>query len=108
MQIVQIVLVVILFFALTRVWLRFKGGQISSLASLFWTAVFSIALVGVLLPNLMTQIARTLGIGRGVDLIVYFSIAILFYLVFRAYVLMENIRHEITELVRKIALEKGK
>lgn len=108
MQIVQGILIVILVFALSRVWLRFKGGQISNLASLFWSAVFSIALVGVLFPGQMTQIAKTLGIGRGVDLVVYFSIAVLFYLVFRAYVLMENIRHEITELVRKIALEKGK
>ncbi|MBI3559330.1 DUF2304 domain-containing protein, partial [Candidatus Gottesmanbacteria bacterium] len=60
---------------------------------------------GVIFPGQTTKIANFLGIGRGVDLILYASIATLFYLVFRIYILMEDLRHQITEVVRKIALK---
>jgi len=44
------------------------------------------------------------GVGRGVDIIVYISLALLFYLVFRIYVMIEDLRHQITYIIREIAL----
>jgi len=71
--------------------------------------VFGSAIVVVLFPSLSGAVAKFMGIGRGVDAIVYTSITLLFYLVFRLYVYLEDIRHEITDLVRKLALkEEGK
>lgn len=106
MTILQFVLLVFLIFALSRVILRFRGGQITGPVFLFWIVVFLLAFFGISFPEETTKLARWLGIGRGVDLIIYVSIAVLFYLVFRAYVLMEDQRHELTELIRKMALEK--
>jgi len=106
MIIVQILLAAFLFFALSRVFLRLRDHKIKSAEFGFWGLLFGSAIFGVIFPSETTNLARLLGIGRGVDLIVYASIVTLFYLMFRAYVLMEDIRHEITELVRKIALEK--
>lgn len=108
MGLLQLLLVVFLVFALSRVWLRFRGGQIRLTEFVFWGLLFTAAMVGVILPGETTRLAVILGIGRGVDLVVYASIATLFYLVFRIYVMMEDIRHEITVLVRKIALSKGR
>lgn len=107
MALIQIIFIVFLFFALSRVILRFRGGQIRINEFLFWSAVFITAIFGVFVPEEFSRFARVLGIGRGVDLIIYVSIVILFYLVFRLYVLLEGVRHEITELVRKIALENN-
>ena len=106
MPIVQIVLTIFLFFALSRVVLRFRGGQIKFTEFGFWGFLFTTAIIVILFPSETTKLANNLGIGRGVDLVVYASIVTLFYLVFRIYVMMEDIRHEITELVRKIALKK--
>ena len=105
MSVIQVVFLVFLFFALSRVILRFRGGSISFSEFLFWSGVFIIAIFGVFVPQEISRFANILGIGRGVDLITYASIIVLFYLVFRLYVLLEGVRHEITELVRKIALE---
>lgn len=74
----------------------------------FWSLLFLLASIGVLAPGLTTMAANFLGIGRGSDLAVYASIVVLFYLVFRIYILIEDIRQEITELIRRIALEKTK
>lgn len=108
MLIVQIVLIVFLLFALSRVFLRYHGGQIKLTEFIFWGLLFGTAVIVVILPNETTRLASIMGIGRGVDLIVYASIATLFYLVFRAYVMMEDVRHEITELVRSLALREEK
>ncbi len=103
---IQILLVIFLLFALSRVVLRFRGGQITLGEFLFWGVLFSGAIVGIILPDETTKFANALGITRGVDLVVYASIVALFYLVFRVYVAVENLRHEITGLVRKLALDK--
>ncbi len=108
MLLIQIILILFLFFALSRVFLRFRGRQIRSVEFVFWTTLFSIAIIGIALPHEISRFANILGIGRGVDLIIYVSITVLFYLVFRLYVYLEDLRHEITELVRLIALKNKK
>lgn len=108
MAIIQIILIIFSLFALSRVILRFRGGQIRGMEFVFWSALFSIAIIGIALPDEISRFAMLFGIGRGVDLIIYASIAVLFYLVFRLYVFLEDIRHEITGLVRMIALQRKK
>ena len=104
---IQIVLVLFILFAISRVILRVREKMISSYAGLFWLLIWLAALIGVLLPATTTQIAAFFGIGRGVDVIVYVSLALLFYLVFRIYVMIEDLRHEITFLVRQLALQSS-
>lgn len=108
MIIIQLLFLPFLFFALSRVILRFKGKQIKITEFGFWTLLFLTAIVVIIFPNETTTFAQLLGIGRGVDLVVYASIIALFYLVFRSYIMIEDLKHEITLLVRKLALEKSK
>lgn len=108
MSITQISLTVFLLFAVSRVFLRFRGGSLSLLGFVFWTILFNSAIIAVLFPVLTSQVAVILGIGRGADAILYTSVVILFYLVFRLYVYIKDIRLEITELVSKLALKRPK
>jgi hypothetical protein len=101
---IQVVLLVFLLFAISRVILRFKDGHLGRMAFVFWLAVFVPVLVGTLLPQTTDAIADVFGVGRGVDVVIYISIAILYYLVFRTNVMMEDLRQEITNLTREIAL----
>ncbi len=108
MTLIQVTLLLFLLFAVSRVVLRFRSGQIKMGEFVFWTLLFLTAMTVTAFPAETTGLANTLGIGRGVDLIVYLSIVTLFYLVFRVYVLLEDIRHEITEVVRSLALKPKK
>lgn len=108
MLLVQVILIVFLLFALSRVFLRFRDHKIKLVEFSFWSFLFASAIVAVLLPKETTSFARFLGIGRGVDLVVYASVAALFYLVFRLYVMMEDLRHDITKIVRKISLKENR
>src|SRR3972149_8009118 len=103
---IQILLLAFILFALSRVILRSREKILSNQASLFWIFIWLAALVGILLPATTTRIAEFFGVGRGVDVIVYISLSLLFYLVFRIYVMIEDLRHEITYIVREKALQK--
>jgi len=103
---IQIVLDVFLLFALSRVFLRYRGRQIKLTEFIFWSLLFLTAVIGITWPEEMTHLANTLGIGRGADLVLYASVVTLFYLVFRIYVMMEDLRHDITKLVRKVSLKE--
>ena len=103
---VQIVFGIFLLFAVSRVLLRLKDGALALNNFIFWTGLFVVALIGVIKPELTTLLAQKLGINRGSDIVVYASILLIFYLIFRTNILLENLRHDLTELVRKLALKK--
>ena len=104
----QIFLTVFLLFAFSRVIVRFGGGVLSTVSFLFWSGLFGLATLIVLFPGVTSRIAQFIGIGRGADVVIYVSITLLFYLVFRIYIYLEDIRRDITDIVSKIALEKSK
>lgn len=103
---IQIVLLIFILFALSRVVLRMRDKILSTQVAFFWIIVWIAALVGILLPATTSKLAQFFGVGRGVDVIVYISLTLLFYLVFRIYVMIEDLRHEITGIVRHIALQR--
>ncbi len=105
---VQILLLTFILFAASRAVLQFKGGTLRFGALSFWLLIWVVALIAIFYPEETTRIARVLGIGRGVDVVVYASIAILFYLVFRLHVYLENIRSEISRLIREVAIKEVK
>lgn len=104
---IQILLLAFILFAISRVFLRVKEKVLSTQTGFFWIVIWLAALVGVILPGTTTQLASYFGVGRGVDVIVYISLALLFYLVFRIYVMIEDLRHEITFLIRQLALQNS-
>lgn len=104
---IQIVLILFILFAISRVYLRAREKIISIQVAFFWTLIWIGAFIIIVLPDTTTRLASYFGVGRGVDVIVYISLALLFYLVFRIFVMIEDIRHEITSLIRIIALQKS-
>ena len=105
MPLIQILLILFLLFALSRVVLRFREKTLSPVEFIFWAALFFTAILGIVFPDQITAIAKFAGINRGVDFVIYVSIATLFYLVFRIYIMLENLRHEMTEIIRRVAIE---
>lgn len=103
---VQILLLIFLLFALSRVILRYREGTIPLGIFIFWVGVWVLASFSVALPSFTTFLAKRAGIGRGADAAIYASLVIIFYLLFRITVSVENLRHEITKVIREIALKE--
>jgi hypothetical protein len=105
---IQILAVLFAFFALSRVLIRFKEAKINTKEFLLWSIVWIAVIFVAVLPWTTSLAANLIGIERGIDLVVYISIVVLFYLMFRTYVKMENVEREITRLVREEAIGKRK
>jgi small membrane protein len=101
----QLFLFLILLWPISRVLFRFRDGVIKLGSFLFWLAIWLTGAVAVFFPGFLTYLANFFNIGRGSDLAIYGAIAVLFYLVFRLSVVIENQSNEISQLTREIALK---
>lgn len=106
MIITKFLITIFVLFALSRVILRFKEGKVSLVALIGWFLLWSSVELIVWIPSVTSSIAQILGIGRGADLIIYSSIIIIFYLIFRIYVKFEDMERQITQIVQTVAMKK--
>lgn len=103
-MLVQYFLIFFILLILLRVILRFREGILRLWDFLFWLVFWLAAGLVVLIPETVSFLAERLGIGRGADMVVYFSLIIIFYILFRMMLRQEKIEREITKVVRKISL----
>ena len=102
LQIIVTIFVIIVVFRLTR---KFKENILKTSEFIGWLGIWIIVLVVFWLPQTTSYLANFLGIGRGVDLAVYVSVLLLFYLIFRLYLKIDKQQKEITKIVRHLALK---
>ena len=58
----------------------------------------------MIFPEFFGYVADILGVGRGVDALMYISIVVLFYLIYRLYAKVDTLERQITYIVREIAI----
>jgi len=105
MNIIQIIIIVIAVFAVSRALWQFRKGALTIAMLAFWVLFWIIAGIVAVLPQTTDVVARFVGVGRGADMVIYLSLIILFLLVFRMFVRIEDVEREITRLVRSNALK---
>jgi len=71
-----------------------------------WLLLWAFVLVAFWLPQSTSYLADIFGIGRGVDLAVYSSVLVIFYLIFRVYLKLDRQQKEITKIIRHLALNE--
>jgi len=108
MEIIQFLIVIFALFALSRAILRFKDNRLTVKELAFWTIVWAGVILVSFMPSITGFFSGIFGIGRGIDFIIYISIILLFYLIFRLYVKAESLEKELTFVVRKLALDNEK
>jgi hypothetical protein len=104
MELIQIVGAVFALFALSRVILQLKRRSMTLNEGLFWMFVWGSVVVFLIFPEFFGYIANILGVGRGVDALMYISIVVLFYLIYRLYAKVDTLERQITYIVREIAI----
>jgi small membrane protein len=106
--VLQILVSIFVIFAVSRSFLSFRARNSTLFEFTAWILVWGTVLVVVWVPSITGIPARLLGIGRGIDFIVYVSIVLLLYSVYRIYSKIEKIEQDITTLTRDIAIGKKK
>jgi len=103
-MVIQVILIVFIFFAVLRTVERYRARAIPTRWFIFWVLFWVTVAVAVLVPKTTEYLARLVGVGRGVDAVLYFAVVTVFYLVFRLFVRLERIERDITKIVRELAL----
>jgi len=105
-----IYILVLLFgvFAFSRAFKRWRESKITLGEFLFWTGVWISAVGFAVFPGTLDLLSGKVGFRRGMDLIISLSIIVLFYLLFRIYVKIEEVEQNITKVVREVAIYRKK
>jgi len=106
MEVIQILALIFSIFALSKILLQVKNNEINIESALFWIFIWIMVILIVVFPQTLNYLATLTGVGRGVDVVIYIAIIVLFYLHYRLYMKIEKIERDITLIVREIAIMK--
>ena len=84
---------------------RSRGGLLSGL---FWLSLWTAAAVAIAFPDTTTQIARTLGIARGADLLLYCAVLAGFIGFWMLTVQQRRAQRDLTMMARAVALHHAR
>jgi hypothetical protein len=107
--ILQIIATLFLLFALSRVFLRWKGAQIGMKEASLWSLLWTSILIVLWIPITTEWVSNVLGLStdKPIDTLIYLSIVILFYLIYRGYAKHEQLEQELTRVVRLAAINEA-
>ena len=108
MTLIQLALVSLFAFSLSRVYLRAKERSLGPLEVLFWSLLWLVGILVILYPSLTISFAHFFGVGRGSDLVIYFSIAFIFYLLYRLFVGLEALSRKLDFFIRLYSKDRAK
>ena len=105
-MVIKTVLLLFILFVVVRTVIRFYCKEVHSRELVVWLVFWGLVSFAVATPKLTDVAANLLGVSRGADLLVYISVLVLFYVVFRISIKLEKIDKALTKVVRKEALEE--
>jgi hypothetical protein len=106
-MIIQVAILIFIIFVLTRVAARFGRGDITGREFGIWLIFWLLVGTATVLPKSTDVVAQAVGVERGADLLVYLSVIVLFFVIFKVLVRLERLDREITKLVRGEATRKA-
>jgi len=101
----QILLVLFALVAIANVFSKRKDQVLGPKGFVFWLLFWLAVILVAIWPDSAQRIADHLGIGRGADLVIYISVAMIFFVLFRLHVKVEGLKRDLTRVVREDALE---
>lgn len=104
---IQFLLLLFVLFLLTRVVVRYRSREIRAREFFFWLLFWVGGGVVIAWPEAANRIADAVGVGRGVDVVIYFALLFIFYVLFRLVARIDRIERDLTLLVRRKALEEN-
>lgn len=76
----------------------------SPMSYLLWGVIWLFVIIFAFVPELSAYLGGFFGISRGLDFLVIVAIILMFYLIFKLYLKIDQLQQDITKIVREIAL----
>lgn len=102
-MLIQYIGTIIILIILAQLIVKLFKDRISILGSFMWIIFWVSGLIFIWSPELLDMIGGDLGVGRGIDVIIYMSIILIFYIIINQNNKIRKLQKEITKLVRELA-----
>lgn len=102
-KLIQVLLAAFALGMMVVTWLKARHARLRPLAFLLWLLLWGVALLVVLVPDLTSLAAGYLGMGRGVDLVLYVGMLYIYFLLFTIQEKIGQIERDLSTIVREIA-----
>ncbi|HEU0265997.1 MAG TPA: DUF2304 domain-containing protein, partial [Candidatus Saccharimonadaceae bacterium] len=104
MMVIQIILI-LLFVVIGLNFLRSRGtSRTNALKKLALILFIIVAIIAVIYPELLSDLAKLVGVGRGTDLLTYGLAVIIIFQILNGYVKDREQEKRFVKLVRKVAI----
>ncbi len=103
--IIQVVLILVVVLVVARLF-RSRGARAQAIRRIGLLVFAAFAAVSILFPDVWTQLAHTLGVGRGTDLVLYGLVVAFLSFTVTTYLRFRDLETNYTRLARRIALEE--
>ncbi len=101
----QIIALFIIAFFLARLFWQKQKKQIGANEFLFWLIFWFLAAIAIITIKFIDKLVAGLGFtGSGIEVLLYLSIVLLFYLIFRLRLRLAKVERNLTKIIREIAL----
>ncbi len=87
---------------------RLNRGEMSVRKFILWIIIWAGISVIAIQPQLVKIFADLTGLESGINALIFFGFILLFYLVFRLFIILEHLERDVTNIVRKKAIEDFK
>ena len=108
MRPIQFILLGVILLIIVKTFQKYRAQAISVREFFLWAVFWILVATMVLIPGATQALANLVGIGRGVDLILYLGLTVLFVALFFIFIRIERIERDITAIARKIAFDDKK
>jgi small membrane protein len=103
----QIIALFVIIFLLYRQFISRRKGEITLFEFIFWTIFWLISILAIIFLKSIDQLVNIIGFSSsGINVLLYVSIVLLFYYIFKLRLKIEKINKDITRITREIALSK--
>ncbi len=103
-MLIQVIATGIILIILGQLIIKVIQDKASIIKIAFWLIFWLVALFVIWLPtDVIDKFGELVGVGRGIDVLVYLSIIFLFYNNLRLRSKIDNIQKDITKITRRVA-----
>jgi len=104
----QIIALIIIAFVIFRLFWQKKKGLVAGSEFKFWLVFWFLSALAMIFIRKIDALVAGMGFsGSGIEILIYFSVFFLFYLIFRLRLRILKIEREITKIVREVALKEN-
>ncbi len=107
-MVIQVLVTILSAYIILRAYRSYRKKTVRIATFLLWSFFWLLMIFVVWQPDLTNRLASLLQVGRGADAVLYLSLVLIFYLIFKIYVKLEAIDAEMTTLVREVAIIERK